>query len=296
MKKRPINRFSLFVICAIFLPLLAACTGEETAETAEPTAIAIATVAELEPTAIPPTETMIPPTATAIPVETPATEADTAVTETEPTATAIPTETPLPEPTATVDPAAAAIGAFSGSSQTNGETLILFGQVLDVNGQPVSGAEVEIWQTDFSGVYDHPGDRGTSGRDQTFQFFGSATAGPDGWYAFRTIVPGRYEPRPRHIHFKVKQNGNTLLTSQFYFSDDIAEVSGEGIFRQAGDNGDLLLLQLAQGDSSLLANGQIVVDLGLGSGSLPLTPSQTEGPYYPVVPVAEYDNDLVVLP
>lgn len=293
MKQRFLSRLNLFALSASFLLILAACAAEESAE---PTAIAIATVAELEPTTVPPTETMVPPTETAIPTEPPAAEADTSGAEPEPTATAAPTETPLPEPTATIDPAAAAIGAFSGSSQTNGETLILFGQVLDVNGQPVPEAEVEIWQTDFSGVYDHPGDPSTNGRDQTFQFFGSASTGADGWYAFRTIVPGRYEPRPRHIHFKVKQNGSTLLTSQFYFSDDIAEVQGEGIFRQAGDSGDLLLLQLAQGENSLLANGQIVVDVGMGNGSLPLTPSQTEGPYYPVVPVAEYDNDLVVLP
>jgi len=38
-----------------------------------------------------------------------------------------------------------------------------------------------------------------------------------------------YEPRPRHIHFKVKQNESTLLTSQLYFSDDIVEVEGEGM-------------------------------------------------------------------
>ncbi|MCB9007347.1 MAG: hypothetical protein H6656_08315 [Ardenticatenaceae bacterium] len=32
--------------------------------------------------------------------------------------------------------------------------------------------------------------------------------------------PGEYEPRPRHIHFKVKLDGETLITSQFYFASD----------------------------------------------------------------------------
>ena len=113
---------------------------------------------------------------------------------------------------------------------------------------------------------------------------------------FRTIIPTEYEPRPRHIHFKVKQNGNTLLTRQFYFSEDIADVEGEGMFQAIGEAGDLLLLQLVNGESAVLANGQIVVDTGIGSGELPLTPTQAEGPFYPVVPVAEYDNDLVILP
>ena len=123
------------------------------------------------------------------------------------------------------------------------------------------------------------------------------TADSEGWYAFRTIVPGRYEPRPRHIHFKVKQAGSTLLTSQFYFSDDVEEVQGEGMFRAVGDSGDLLLLQLVQAENnSILANGRIVIDNGNGSGDLPVTPSQAEGPYYPVVSLLDFDNDLVVMP
>lgn len=186
--------------------------------------------------------------------------------------------------------------AFNEPPQTNGEALILYGQVVDVQGNAIPDAVVEIWQTDASGVYDHPQDPGTNNRDMTFQFFGQASTNENGWYAFRTIMPGRYEPRPRHIHFKVKQNENTLLTSQFYFSDDVVEVQDEGMFRAVGDSGDLLLLQLVQGEGQLLANGQIVVDVGIGAGSLPLTPSQGEGPYYPVVPLADFDHDLTILP
>jgi protocatechuate 3,4-dioxygenase beta subunit len=193
-------------------------------------------------------------------------------------------------------PPATLFAPFAEPSTTNGDVLILYGQVLDVNGAPLPDAAVEIWQTDASGVYDHPRDPGTDRRDTSFQFYGTATADADGWYAFRTLVPGEYEPRPRHIHFKVKQGDTTLLTSQFYFSGDVAEVADEGMFRAVGESGDLLLLQLVQGDGVLLANGRIVVETGVGAGSLPLTPSQGEGPYYPVVAVAEYDNDLVRLP
>lgn len=193
-------------------------------------------------------------------------------------------------------PAEQLISTFIPVTESNGDLLVLYGQVLDVNGNPVSNTVVEIWQTDASGVYDHPGDPGTDNRDTTFQFYGMATVNANGWYAFRTIVPGRYEPRPRHIHYKVKQDNSTLLTSQFYFSDDIAEVQGEGIFRAVGNSGDLLLLQLVQGEGVLLANGQIVVDTGIGAGTLPLTPRQAEGPYYPVVDLLTYDNDLAQLP
>lgn len=195
----------------------------------------------------------------------------------------------------TVHPAEQLVASFSGPVQASGDVLVLYGQVLDVNANPQPNTVVEIWQTDANGVYDHPGDAGTGNRDMAFQFYGAATTDAEGWYAFRTILPGRYEPRPRHIHFKVKQEGNTLLTSQFYFSDDVAEVQGEGMFRAVGASGDLLLLQLVQGEERLLANGQIIVNTGSGSGTLPLTPSQGEGPYYPVVTLAGYDNDLLVL-
>lgn len=231
------------------------------------------------------------PTATAEPeAETDGAEgdADTALTAAEPTEMDTDAAATIAQ-----HPAAQLIAAFTAPAQANGDLLVLYGQVLDVNGNPLPDIVIEIWQTDASGVYDHPGDAGTANRDQSFQFYGSATTDAEGWYAFRTIVPGRYEPRPRHIHFKVKQAGNTLLTSQFYFSDDIAEVEGEGMFRAVGDSGDLLLLQLVQGDGMLLANGQIVIDSGSGTGTLPLTPSQGEGPYYPLAVVADYDNDLV---
>lgn len=240
------------------------------------------------------------PADTTVTVETmPAAPTAAAVQEIAESTTASPTDTV--EETASVNsttthPAEALATAFSGSSQTNGDVLVLYGQVLDVNAVPLSNAIVEIWQTDANGIYDHPRDPTTGGRDISFQFYGMTATDASGWYAFRTIVPGQYEPRPRHIHYKVKQSGNTLLTSQFYFSEDIAQVQREGMFEAVGDSGDLLLVQLVQGEGQLLANGQIVVDTGIGSGTLPLTPSQTEGPYYPVVSLLDYDNDLVLLP
>jgi len=256
----------------LFLSLLVAC-GRSGADVEEETAVSPSTPVVTEPELAPESTVAAPALAT---LEVP--------------------QEPTDQSTQSLSPAEQLVASFTQPPQTNGEVLMLVGQVLDVNGSPVPNAVVEIWQTDVSGVYDHPDDPGTNGRDSTFQFFGTAAADVDGWYAFRTIMPGRYEPRPRHIHFKVKQNESTLLTSQFYFSDDIVEVEGEGMFQAVGESGDLLLLQLVQGDGVLLANGRIVVNTGSSSGSLPLTPSQAEGPYYPVVSFNDYDNDLVIRP
>jgi protocatechuate 3,4-dioxygenase beta subunit len=108
-----------------------------------------------------------------------------------------------------------------------GEILLLSGRVLYQNAIPLSGAVVEIWQTDANGIYMHPDDPLTGDRDPNFQFYGESVTGQDGSYAFRTVVPGLYGSRPRHIHLKVKIDGQELLISQFYFAGDERIAEGQ---------------------------------------------------------------------
>lgn len=194
---------------------------------------------------------------------------------------------------------AALFSSFTTAPTARGEVLLLTGRVLDVNGNPVPGAAVEIWHTDAQGIYDHPDDRSTNNRDRGFQFYGTSITDQDGNYAFRTILPGQYEPRPRHIHVKVKMNGSELLTTQFYFEEDRQALRQEGIFAQAGNQGDMLILNQVDnptGVSGRVLANDLVVDTGIGSGTLQLTPAQTQGPYYPRANVADFDNDLAVVP
>jgi protocatechuate 3,4-dioxygenase beta subunit len=191
------------------------------------------------------------------------------------------------------------LSAFPPAPQINGEILLVFGHVVDASGNPISGVRVEFWQTDSNGIYDHPGDPNTQARDLAFQFYGSSAVDADGIYRFRTIVPGEYEPRPAHIHVKVKLSGTELLTTQFYLADDAENVQDEGIFRSAGEAGENLFLTTemqtdVNGTEVLVARKDIVIDSG-GGGNLTITPAQTEGPYYPRVNVSEYDNDLVIV-
>ena len=196
------------------------------------------------------------------------------------------------------DPLTVLQADFGPAGTASGDLLWLYGQILDVRGNPLPGAKIEIWQTDSNGIYEHPDDPDYSERDQAFEGFGVAIADGKGWYALRTILPGVYGSggvsRPRHIHFKIKQADTTLLTSQFYFSEDIAEVEEEAMFQAIGDEGDRLLTQLVQREpnGALEAKGMIVVDTGIGDGPLPLTPSQSEGPFYPVVSLDGVDADL----
>jgi protocatechuate 3,4-dioxygenase beta subunit len=225
--------------------------------------------------------------ATAVPVmEVPATVAGPSPTN-EAEASAAPVTPTVEQPAQTEEQAV--LSAFSQPITAGGDLLVLYGHVLDASGAPLSGYTVEIWQVDANGIYDHPGDANTANRDPGFQFYGTALTDENGLFAFRTIVPARYEPRPRHIHFKVKKDGAEVLTSQFYFS-------GDADAAQAGPGVEMLLLELrdvkdARGTAIKLAFKDIVLDTGSG-GNLPLTPLQTEGPYYPVIAVAAFDNDL----
>src|SRR3954470_12794868 len=101
---------------------------------------------------------------------------------------------------------------------TLGEPAWVEGVVSDLQGKPVAGAQVEIWQCDQAGHYHHPGDRGPA--DARFQGFGRVTVGSDGRYRFRTIKPAPYSGRTPHIHVKVKMDGRELLTTQLYVEGD----------------------------------------------------------------------------
>jgi len=225
--------------------------------------------------------------ATSVPAtEVPATVAGPSSTD-ETVASPTPVHAVDEEPAQTEEQAV--LSSFAQPVTAAGETLVLYGHVLDRSGQPLSDYAVEIWQVDVDGIYDHPGDRNTNGRDMGFQFYGTSLTDENGLFAFRTIVPARYEPRPKHIHFKVKKDGQTLLTSQFYFS-------GEVNAGQLGSAGEMILLDLrdaqdGSGNAVKFAFKDLVVEAGSG-GETTLTPSQTEGPYYPVVDVSSFDNDL----
>jgi protocatechuate 3,4-dioxygenase beta subunit len=116
---------------------------------------------------------------------------------------------------------------------------------------------IEIWQTDANGIYRHPGDPKTTDRDPHFQFYGESSTELDGRWSFRTIDPGYYEPRPRHIHVKVRIDGDEVLTTQIYFEGD------ERLAGNAIDEGLIARIAATEEDGMrvLTAVHDLVVDL-----------------------------------
>ena len=112
-----------------------------------------------------------------------------------------------------------------------GQPAWVEGNVTDLQGKPLSGVLVEIWQCDEAGHYHHPSDG--SRADPAFQGFGRVVADASGHYRFRTIRPVAYSGRTPHIHFKVKLGRRELLTTQLYVAGEPLN-ERDGIWRRLG--------------------------------------------------------------
>ncbi len=113
------------------------------------------------------------------------------------------------------------------------EVLLVEGHVRDPEGNPVAGAEIDIWQTAPNGLYS------SQDPDQDIMsFHGLMTADENGRYAFTTVRPvsytvptdgpvgdilnaaGRHPWRPSHLHFIVKAKGFRDLVTEVFPADD----------------------------------------------------------------------------
>jgi hydroxyquinol 1,2-dioxygenase len=106
-----------------------------------------------------------------------------------------------------------------------GQPCVVTGRVVSLDGAPLPGAQVDVWQADDHGFYDvqQPG----NGR-------GLFTCDDEGRFWFRTVTPsaypiptdgpvgglltatGRHPYRPAHIHFIVAAGGHQPVTTHVF--------------------------------------------------------------------------------
>jgi protocatechuate 3,4-dioxygenase beta subunit len=95
------------------------------------------------------------------------------------------------------------------------ERLVVSGRVLGAPGcAPLAGALVEVWQADARGDYSQVGAKPD---DAGCLLRASLKTDAEGRYSFRTVAPGEYPGRPRHIHYRVSAKGYATLVTQLYF-------------------------------------------------------------------------------
>jgi protocatechuate 3,4-dioxygenase beta subunit len=100
----------------------------------------------------------------------------------------------------------------------------VMGGVLNLVGQPVRDAKVEVWQANAHGRYTHPSDPNPAALDPNFEGSAVLTTDAEGRYRFKTIKPAAYPAgpdrmRPAHIHFQVSGRQDKIVT-QMYFEGD----------------------------------------------------------------------------
>lgn len=112
--------------------------------------------------------------------------------------------------------------------KAQGQVIYVMGQVMDLKGRPVPGAQVEIWQANTFGRYTHPGDTNSAPLDQNFEGYGLLVTDQEGRYRFKTIKPAPYPAsagwvRPPHIHFQVTTKTVRFVTQMYFTGEPLNE-------------------------------------------------------------------------
>lgn len=119
------------------------------------------------------------------------------------------------------------------SEEQGGLPMQLCLRVTDTSCNPLSGLEVEVWHCDVEGVYsgNTSGNADSSGFSSSFctgndsaalrskWFRGTQITDSNGRVNFKSCFPGWYSGRTIHIHFRVRNNNNDEVVSQFCFPD-----------------------------------------------------------------------------
>jgi protocatechuate 3,4-dioxygenase beta subunit len=124
------------------------------------------------------------------------------------------------------------IGDTKRPSVVNGLPLLVAFTIYKLSGKdyaPLKNAHVDVWHADTAGVYSdesNPMNHENTARQTWLR--GYQVTDANGQAQFKTIVPGWYDNRTAHIHFKVRQftdDGKTIaeFTSQLFFRDEDAD-------------------------------------------------------------------------
>lgn len=115
-----------------------------------------------------------------------------------------------------------------------GESCLFEGQVVDLEGNPIEGAKIDVWSDNAEGFYDvqQPGiqpkwnNRGifTTGRDGRYGFIGikpvSYPIPDDGPVGKMLVAFGRHPYRPAHTHYLVTAPGYQKVVTRTFVGDD----------------------------------------------------------------------------
>ncbi|MDJ1016500.1 MAG: intradiol ring-cleavage dioxygenase [Paracoccaceae bacterium] len=156
-----------------------------------------------------------------------------------------------------------------------GHPMLIKGRILSTDGSPISGAKIDVWQTNDDGFYDVQ----QKGIQPEFNLRGVFRTGDDGAYHFWGAKPrfypipddgpvgkllgalGRHPNRPAHLHYILEADGFETLVTHIFDPDD-EYINSDAVFGVK---------------ESLLAKFDLIED------SERIKEEGAEGPFYEVV-------------
>ena len=118
-------------------------------------------------------------------------------------------------------------------SSTPGDASLFRGRVTDLQGKPIAGADVHVWQSSPAGLYENQ-----DPKQAEMNLRGIFTTQADGSFSFRSVRPAgypvpidgptgallaaqkRHNMRPAHLHFLIHKPGYKTIASQVYDPQD----------------------------------------------------------------------------
>jgi protocatechuate 3,4-dioxygenase beta subunit len=148
------------------------------------------------------------------------------------------------------------------SGHAAGQVLNVMGRVLNLEGEPVRNAKLEVWQANSYGRYTHPSDTNPAPLDPNFEGSAILATDSEGRYRFKTIKPAAYPAgpnfiRPAHIHFQVSGRQDRLVT-QMYFENDPYN-DKDPFLNSAGGLKELLITKLLDPTSEFERDSKMVI-------------------------------------
>jgi len=151
-----------------------------------------------------------------------------------------------------------------------GQVIYVMGRVVNVQGEPLRGARVELWQANTHGRYAHPSDTNPAPLDPNFEGFAAQNTDAEGRYRFKTIKPGAYPAaadwmRPPHLHFEVTGKINRLITQMYFPGEPLNDK--DILLQQLRNNRERAIAKVLAPTSDVEPDSRIVVwDIVLDKG------------------------------
>ena len=110
-----------------------------------------------------------------------------------------------------------------------GQPINVIGRIVDLHGNPIANAQIDIWQCNAAGRYAHPGDSANpAALDPNFQGFARLASGKDGQFKFRSVKPKDYDTpigrRTPHIHFSIDGRRERLVTQMYFPNEPLNDI------------------------------------------------------------------------